>query len=87
MGAGNGLMITIHNSVSLDTYIARKDGVYICHVEKHQINDMKAWIDDCEWREREEDFEFDVWKLSDLVVIRGIESHFGGGLIGFIESY
>lgn len=46
------------------------------------ITAMREWIKDCQWREDYEPNEID--ELSPLTVLKGIESHFDGGLIEFL---
>ena len=66
----------------------RFDGKYIAHLRPGMVEDMRSWASECEWREDLLDDEgFDAWKLTDKEIIRGIENHFGGGLVEFVSTY
>ncbi len=80
------MIITIEDTFTPPVVRVRFDGKYITHVSPEILEDMRAWASDCEWRESDDE-EFNPWKLSDTDIIRGIEKHFGGGLIAFVETY
>jgi len=81
-------MITIE-LVRLQNYFCiHKNGEYLCDITTEILEDMRSWVDECEWREHEWDEDgFDPWKLSDLEIVRGIENHFSGGLEEFVQTY
>lgn len=47
------------------------------------VNDMRDWFKDCEWQDLDEE---DIDAMSDEELIRGIEKHYGGGLVEFINA-
>jgi hypothetical protein len=49
---------------------------------KQQIIEGRIWIGDCSWRDEPEDLE----DLTDDEVIRGINWHYDGGWIQFVED-
>lgn len=64
--------------------------LYVCYqykgisYSKQQINQMREWVSDCGWREEYEPEE--IAELPALVILKGINRHYCGGLAGFIES-
>ncbi len=81
------MIITIEATFAPPVVRVRFDGNYITHISPEILEDMRAWAVDCEWRESDEGEDFDPWKLSDKEIIRGIQNNFGGGLVGFVETY
>jgi hypothetical protein len=51
-------------------------------IEQQLIIEARSWIRDCSWRDRLEELE----NLTDEEVIRGINRHYDGGWIQFIEN-
>jgi hypothetical protein len=49
---------------------------------KQQIIEGRIWIGDCSWRDEPEYLE----DLTDDEVIRGINRHYNGGWIQFVED-
>jgi hypothetical protein len=49
---------------------------------KHQIVEARLWISDCTWRDELEDLE----NLTDDEVILGIDRHYEGGWIQFVQT-
>jgi hypothetical protein len=49
---------------------------------KNQIIEARMWISDCSWCDELEDLE----NLTDDEVMRGIERHYDGGWIQFLED-
>lgn len=44
---------------------------------------MREWIADCQWNDLDEDC---ITELTDTEVLRGVNSHYGGGLSQFIKD-
>jgi hypothetical protein len=49
---------------------------------EQQIIEARSWISDCIWRDQLEELE----NLTDDEVIRGINRHYDGGWIQFVED-
>ena len=52
-------------------------------ISKDHIDEMRAWIGECLWRDIDED---DISSLTDEQVLRGIERHYSGGVECFIRD-
>lgn len=47
------------------------------------IQAMREWVRDCEWGDVDED---DIEDLDDLTIVRGVDRHYEGGILGFIQD-
>jgi len=46
------------------------------------INEARAWVNECQWVEEEEELE----ELTDHEILLGVKKHYEGGLIQFIRD-
>ena len=51
------------------------------------LEDMRSWVAECEWGEDLWEDDFDPWKESDDVILKGIQNHFDGGIKAFLATY
>ena len=53
-------------------------------ISKDVLEDMRSWIADCEWQDLD---DLDIEKLTTKEIIRGINTHFDGGVDAFMATY
>lgn len=63
----------------IEAILARPDAELI-------VDEAKDWIRDCDFEESKEDPDF-VDKLSPVIILKGVNKHFGGGLKAFLYNY